>query len=89
MENLMKSDIFFFITSIAVGILTILLTIVIIYIVKIIRDIKYISGKAKTQADHISEDFDKLRENLKAQSSTAKSFFNFIGRFAKSKKSNK
>lgn len=85
----MKSDIFFFITSIAVGFLTILLTIVIIYIVKIIRDIKYISGKAKTQADHISEDFDKLRENLKAQSSTAKSFFNFIGRFVKNKKSTK
>ncbi len=85
----MKSDIFFFITSIAVGILTILLTIAIVYIVKIIRDVKYISSKAKIQADNISEDLNRIRENLKTQSSTAKSLFNFISKFVKNKKSTK
>ena len=61
MNTLVKVDIFFFITSVAVVLLTLLLAILIIYIIKISKDVKYISGKAKNEADMISQDLSQLR----------------------------
>ena len=65
MTEFMKQDIFFFVTTIAVVVLTILLAILIIYIIKITRDVKYISTRAKTEADLISQDLSDLRDNVK------------------------
>lgn len=58
-------DIFFFIASVCAGILAILLTIALIYLIALIRDIKYISSKVKTEADNLSEDIDHLRQSVK------------------------
>ncbi len=68
MESIIKSDIFFFITGIAVILLTVfwlvLLGMIIYYARKIIRDIKTISSVVKDQTERISEDADRVRENL-------------------------
>ena len=42
MENILKSDIFFFVTTIAVIIVTIITTIAGIYAIKILRDVRII-----------------------------------------------
>lgn len=67
MNELYKSDVFFFITSIAVIVVGILLVILVVYLIKVFRDIKYISGKAKTEADLISQDLSELRQNVKEE----------------------
>lgn len=89
MNTLMKADIFFFITAIMVIILGLLLAILIIYIIKISRDIKYVSGKAKTEAGLISQDLSDLRENVKGKGAKLKYFLNFFNNLSKKKKDNK
>jgi hypothetical protein len=79
MTEFYKMDVFFYVTTIAVVILTLLLAALIIYIIKISRDIKYISQKAKSEADLISQDLSDLRENVKGKGIKLKylwSFFN-------------
>jgi len=86
MNSLIKSDVFFFITSIAVVVIAILLTILIIYLIKVSKDIRYISQKAKTEADNIIQDVSQLRTNLKEQGGKIKDMAGFFTRFYKPKK---
>lgn len=86
----MKSEIFFFITSIAVVILTILLGILITYLIRILRNVDNISEKAKDEAGLIKEDIAELRENIKTEGAKVKHFVNFFNNIKgrKNKKSN-
>lgn len=78
MDNFVKMDVFFFVTTIAVVILTLLLAVLIIYIIKISRDVKYISYKAKNEADLISQDLSDLRQNVKNKGAKLKYFWSFF-----------
>lgn len=86
MNTIMKSDIFFFITSIAVVIIAVLLVILIVYLIKVSKDIKYISQKAKTEADNIIQDVSTLRTNIKEQGSKVKDLAGIFSHFYKQKK---
>ncbi len=78
MEDMLKQDVFFFITSIAVIILTALLVAVFVYAIKILNDVKYIAKKAKSETDLLAEDLRELRENVKTEGSKLKSFSKFF-----------
>jgi hypothetical protein len=78
MNEFLKQDIFFFVTTIAVVILTLLLAILVIYLIKISRDVKYISQKAKHEANLISEDISELRQNIKDKGAKFKYFMSFF-----------
>ncbi len=78
MTEFAKMDIFFFITSVAVVVLAILLAILVIYIIKISHDIKYITKKAKGEADLIAQDLSDLRENVKDKGAKLKYFLSFF-----------
>jgi len=78
MTEFYKMDVFFYVTTIAVVILTLLLAALIIYIIKISRDIKYISQKAKSEADLISQDLSDLRENVKGKGIKLKYLWSFF-----------
>ena len=89
MSDFYQMHVFFFISSIGFIVLTILLGAALVYIVKILKDIKYISRKAKTEADIISGELSDLRQNVKEQGAKLKfisSFFSNI--YKKSKKNN-
>ena len=86
MNDFLKQDIFFFITTIAVIIVTVLMAILIIYIIKISKNVKYISEKAKTEADLIAEDISNLRTNVKEHGMKAKHLFDFFSSMAKKAK---
>ncbi len=86
MSEFLKQDIFFFVTTIAVGILTLLLAILIIYIIKISKDVKYISNKAKTETDLISNDLSELRQNVKDKGAKLKYFISFFNNLGKKRK---
>jgi Tfp pilus assembly protein PilO len=87
MESLMKSDIFFFITSIAVVILTMLLVVAIAYTIRILRNLDDISAKAKDEVGLIKEDISELRQNIKTEGTKIKHFANFFNKLKGRKKS--
>ncbi|MES2409378.1 MAG: hypothetical protein V4509_03700 [Patescibacteria group bacterium] len=67
MENIAKSDMFFFVTTIAVIIVTLVLVVALAYVIRIASDIKYIAGKAKQETDEIVDDIKNARETLKSK----------------------
>lgn len=66
MNDFSMMYIFFFITSVAAIVLAVLLVVMLAFFIKILNDIKYISGKAKKEADLISEDLSDLHEKVRA-----------------------
>jgi len=67
-NTLIHADIFFFVTTIAVVILTVLLSVISWYVFKILQDIKHISAKAREAAE-------TLEDGLKTLSGSVFSFF--------------
>lgn len=67
METLIHADIFFFITSIAVVILTILLAVILAYAIIVFRNLKKVSEQVKRQAQNLETDIDTLRQCVKSQ----------------------
>ncbi len=64
MENILQSEIFFFISSISFIILSILLAVAVINIISILRDFKSVSRKIKNGADYAGEHVEELAKNL-------------------------
>lgn len=65
MESILKSDIFFFITSISVIILTFICAIVLFFGIKIIRHMLYVVKKIREESDNVSNDIQELRNKIK------------------------
>lgn len=84
-DSLLKSDIFFVVTTVAVVLVTILVCILAIYLIMIARKVKDISGKAEQQADLISEDISELRGSLKQQGFKLGFFSRFFKNLIKKK----
>lgn len=62
MDSILKADIFFFVTTVAIVLLTIGGIIIIVYIWKIVRDIKDVSQIVKDQTHKVSEDINEMRK---------------------------
>ncbi len=65
MEAVLKADVFFFVTTIAVVILTILGIIIGVYLVRILREVEYIARVAREEVDELSEDISEIAGNIK------------------------
>lgn len=89
MDQFYKMDVFFVITTAAVIIVTVVLAVAAIYVIKILKDVKYISKKAKTEADIISGELSELRQNVKEQGAKLKHFSSFFSNIYKKSKNNK
>jgi hypothetical protein len=66
MQDFLKQDIFFFITSAVAVFAGVLLIVLMVYLIRISRKINYIADKVKQQADLISDDIDSLRAHVRA-----------------------
>jgi predicted transcriptional regulator len=64
MEPILKSDIFFFISSISVVVLTILISIGVFYLIKILRDFSKISETLNQTASDIGEKVKNMQEDI-------------------------
>lgn len=73
MESILKSDIFFFITSVSICIVTVILVIAGYYIVKILRNIEDITKKIKKTVSNVESDFSEIGERV-----TDSALFSFI-----------
>ncbi len=88
MENIAKSDMFFFVTTIAVIIVTLVLVVALAYVIRIASDIKYIAGKAKQETDEIVDDIKNARETLKSKGKTIATIISSLW-FLKNKRKSK
>ena len=64
METLIKADIFFFITSIAVVVLAIVFAWGGFYLVKTLKNIRDISDKLKNAVDIAEDDFESVHDQI-------------------------
>lgn len=65
--ELMHADVFFFITAIAVIVLSVGAAVVLYYVIGIVRDVRAITEKVRTASDGLERDFEDLRATLKKQ----------------------
>lgn len=66
--SILKSDIFFFVTTVCVVLVSGVFLIALFYIVSVLRDIKYISNRVKEEGEAILSDAKELRETIKEKS---------------------
>jgi predicted PurR-regulated permease PerM len=62
--TLIKADVFFFVTTIAVVLATVLGCVVLAYVIMILRDIRAIVARAKAEATAVIDDIADLREGI-------------------------
>lgn len=67
MEDIIKADIFFFISSVAIIVFTICAIIIMFYVLRILKDMKNISRNMSQESDKFMNDIDSLRETVKAE----------------------
>jgi len=86
MNEFLKMDIFFVITSVIAIIVAVLAIILLVYMIKFVRNLKYISDKARVEADNLSEDIQTLREKVRDEGFKFKHALSFFSSFIKRKK---
>jgi competence protein ComGC len=64
-EQIAQSNIFFFVTTIAVVILSVLLAVVLVLLIRILKNIKEVSETVKSEGKNIVEDIAGFRSSLK------------------------
>lgn len=90
MDSFIKADVFFFITSIAVTLFTIVGVVIAFYLIKIARSVSAIAERTEQQVDKISNDIDTVREGVKKEGIKAlKQFAFFKSWFGGTKKNRK
>ena len=67
MGDVLQADIFFFITTISVVALTVLLIIALTYVVLILRKLRNLLNQVEARAAEISDDITELRANVREQ----------------------
>ncbi len=65
MEGVLKSDVFFFVTTIVVVIIALFVIVAMIYAIRIMSDVKYVSKKIKEESIEFLQDAREMRETIK------------------------
>ena len=74
MSDVVKADIFFFITAVAVVCISVIFAVVLTYLIRILRNIKdvsedfrHVSGTVRHESDAIARDINELRGSVKKE----------------------
>jgi hypothetical protein len=78
MDTLIHADIFFFVTTIAVVIVAAALTIALIYLAKVLSDVKEITKQVKEETVLFREDVKGLRGDIQREGFRAERFLMFV-----------
>ncbi len=81
MNDILHSNIFFFITSVAVIIVTVMFAIVLWYVIVILKEIKKITTKVSKASEGLERDFEYIRSELRSGSSRVSSILTTAGNF--------
>lgn len=82
MEEVLQANIFFFITSVAVVVFTILVCVAIYYVIRILRTVGKIVERVDSGSETIAEDISQLRSYIAEGSLISQ----IVGLFIKTKK---
>lgn len=74
MDELLKADIFFFITSVAVVVVAILMTVALVYVIRILRDVSDAVAIVKKEAESIARHAATVKDAVKDK-------VEYVGRF--------
>ncbi len=83
----MHADIFFFVTTVAVVVVALALTIVLVYLAKVLSDIKSITEQVREEAILFRGDINKLRSEMRDDGFRVERLFSFFRGFMKRKSS--
>jgi len=67
MQQLLKSDIFFVVTTIAVVVVSVAVIIALVYLINILRDARKLSAKAREEGEAIIHDVGIVRKKAKEE----------------------
>jgi len=82
MNEILNTNIFFFITSIAVVFLTAGFGVLLYYLIPLVRDARDIVAKVATAAEEVEKDFEKLRESVEEEGAKTKAIADTVLGFA-------
>lgn len=74
MDEIIKADVFFFVTTIAIGLLALGASVAMIYVIVILAKIKKLVDKLEMEADTLIDDFGDLREGVRSKAHLAGRF---------------
>lgn len=80
MQEFAKADIFFFITSVAVIVLTVGVIIALFHVIRILRNVRDISDRVDEGSKALAEDLSIMRGNLKVGGFAWKHIFALLGK---------
>jgi len=89
MNEFLKMDIFFIIASVAMTLVVVLGVILLVYLIKFVKNLKYISDQARDETDNIRADIHDFRQNIRSEGLRAKHIFSFLGSLINRKKKGK
>lgn len=78
MDTLIHADIFFFITAIAVVLVTAFLVGVLVLVIRVLVDVRHITRKVREEAELVSQDLAELRSHLRKEGFRFKRFVEFF-----------
>lgn len=81
METLIHADIFFFVSTISLVVITIGFAWALVYLIRILRNVRDISDKAKIESDEIVSDIRSFRKAVKEEGLKWKSISALIRSF--------
>ena len=88
MDTLVHADIFFFVTTIAVVVVAAVLAVALVYLVRILNDVKRIAEQVREETILFREDIHDLREQVRHEGLRLRGFLDLItGFFGKKKTS--
>jgi hypothetical protein len=81
MDTLIHADIFFFVTTVAVVVFTIALTVFMVYLVRILRNVRRITDAIDEEVVLVRRDIGDLRSEVRARGTKAASALDWFGQF--------
>lgn len=89
MDEFLKMDIFFFVTTLVVIVVACLAAFVLWRLERVLKNVEHISKQIAIESDMVRQDLAEMRSDIRHGKSRLKSLFGFLGKFAKrtSKKS--
>lgn len=78
MSEILEANIFFFITAVAVVVLSVFLAIALYYLIRILKNVREISDHLLRGTTALSEDLSHLRSSIKEEAREIGSFFSFL-----------
>jgi hypothetical protein len=78
MNPIIQANIFFFITSVAVVLISLLVIVLLIYLVLVLKDFRGVSKKVKQETDLIAMDINDARTHIREKGAAMSSLFDFF-----------